>query len=99
MGPIWDMDWSSACMGDVKHTDKWQTLYFRANAQGQQWYKFLVQDPYYLALAQVRYQEVRDLMEEMVREGGTIDQQQEYLAESGADNDKLWPRGSFSRDS
>ena len=99
MGPIWDMDWSSACMGDVKHTDKWQTLYFRANAQGQQWYKFLVQDPYYLALAQVRYQEVRDLIEEMVREGGTIDQQQEYLAESGADNDKLWPRGSFTRDS
>ena len=99
MGPIWDMDWSSACMGDVKHTNKWQTNHFGMNAQGQQWYKFLVQDPYYLALAQVRYHEVRDLMEEMVKDGGTIDQQQEYLAESGADNDKLWPRGSFSRDS
>ncbi|MEE0831564.1 MAG: CotH kinase family protein, partial [Longicatena sp.] len=57
MGPIWDMDWSSACMGDVKHTNKWQTNHFGMNAQGQQWYKFLVQDPYYLALAQVRYHE------------------------------------------
>ena len=99
MGPIWDMDWSSDCMGDVSHTNKWQTVHFGANAQKFQWYKYLVQDPYFLSLAQVRYQEIRPLLEEMIEKDGIIDQQQVYMAESGADNDKLWPRGSFMNDS
>lgn len=99
MGPIWDMDWSSHGMGDTSYYNRWQTLHFSLKAQNTQWYKYIVKDPYYLALAQVRYQEIRPLIEDIIKDGGIIDQQQVYLAESGAANDKIWPRGNFNKDS
>lgn len=90
MGPIWDMDWAANGEGDTKRYDQWQTKYFQANAQKQQWYTQLIKDPYFLMRAQQRYWEIHDLLENMVKKDGKIDEYTTYLKESANINDKKW---------
>ena len=98
MGPIWDMDWSSSGEGDTKHTNRWATLHFGVNAQARQWYKDLVKDPYFLVRAQERYWEIRDLQVQDMLD--VMDDNYEYLKESGAADGVAWGKGdkSFGND-
>ncbi len=94
MGPIWDMDWSSgADQGSTYLTNQWATLYFSTNAQAQQWYKFLVQDPYFMVRAQERYWEIRnnevaDMLDE-------LESNYTLLKESAYANQERWGHQSF----
>jgi len=93
MGPIWDMDWSSAGEGDTDHTDKWATTYFSDRAQRYNWYKYLVQDPYFLVKVQERYWEIREKqVQDMV---DSVPVNYEYLKESAAADGKAW---GYSKD-
>lgn len=90
MGPVWDMDWSANGQGDTKWYDKWQTKYFQAKWQKQQWYTQLIKDPYFLMKAQQRYQEIRGLLGDIVKKDGKIDEYTSYLKESADLNDQVW---------
>jgi hypothetical protein len=91
MGPVWDMDWSSA--GEGEHSelyDQWQVIFYSNYNQNHQWYKGLVKDPYFLSRVKKFWDQYRDEIYEMVAEGGDIDQIYEYIAESGTANGELW---------
>ena len=89
MGPIWDMDWSSGAAGtSAGATNKWATNYFNVEAQRYQWYKYLVQDPYFLVRAQERYWEIRD--EQLQSMLDSMDVHYEYLKESGQADYEVW---------
>lgn len=91
MGPMWDMDWSSGAEGtSTTAVNKWATLNFSTNAQAGQWYKGLVEDPYFLVKVRERYLEIRD--EQIQDMLDSIDVHYEYLKESGAADTELWTR-------
>ena len=92
MGPIWDMDWSSGGEGQTYHTEQWATRYYSTNAQANNWYKYLIQDPYFFLKAQERYWEIRnDQVADMMTE---IDTSYELLKTSAKANGERWGYGS-----
>ena len=92
MGPIWDMDWSSGGEGQTHITNEWATRHYSMNAQANSWYKFLIQDPYFIVKAQERYWQIRnDQVVDMLAE---LDSNYELLKESAAGNGKRWNYGS-----
>lgn len=92
MGPIWDMDWSSGGEGQTHITDEWATRHYSTNAQANSWYKFLIQDPYFIVKTQERYWQIRnDQVVDMLEE---LDSNYELLKESAAGNGKRWNYGS-----
>lgn len=94
MGPIWDMDWSSdSGVGNTNYTDRWQTLHFNDGAQSQQWYKFIIKDPYFAVRARERYLEIRDtLLEDIVKADGIIDAKEAYLSKAAVVDMRYWNR-------
>ena len=88
MGPIWDMDWSSGGEGETYQTEQWATVYYSTNAQANNWYKYLIQDPYFFIKAQERYWEIRDAqVADMMAQ---IDSSYDILKESAAANGERW---------
>ena len=55
-------------------------------AQNQQWYKYLLSEPYFAVKVYECYRDNRQNFEDIVRDGGIIDQQAEYLKESADAN-------------
>ncbi len=101
MGPIWDMDWAAgADQSAAKAYDQWHTKYFSMDAQKDQWYKYIVNDSYFLIKARERYLEIRDtLIEDMIKDNGSIDQYIAYLHASAEKNDDVWyGAGTFDRE-
>lgn len=100
MGPLWDWD---LCAGGSMviefrdYTQTWQTLYRQLSpAQGQQWYRYLIKDPEFLQKAYDRYHSIRNtLIEDLIRNGGVIDQFAAYLAQSGQLNLEKWPSNNM----
>ena len=92
MGPIWDMDWSSGGEGQTYHTEQWATRYYNTNAQASNWYKSLIQDPYFFVKAQERYWEIRD--EQVADMMAQLDSNYELLKESAKANGQKWGYGS-----
>ena len=92
MGPIWDMDWSSGGEGQTYHTEQWATRYYSTNAQANNWYKYLIQDPWFFIKAQERYWEIRDdQVADMLDE---IDSSYALLKTSAKANGERWGYGS-----
>ena len=88
MGPIWDMDWSSGGEGQTYHTEQWATRYYSTNAQANNWYKYLIQDPYFFMKAQERYWEIRN--EQVADMLAELDSNYELLKESAKANGERW---------
>ena len=88
MGPIWDMDWSSNGMGDTYYTDKWGVQFFGGPGQDDNWFRYLVKDPYFLIKAQERYWDIRNHQISTMLE--RFDKDYEYLKESAEANGSLW---------
>ena len=92
MGPIWDMDWSSGGEGATYQTEQWATRYYSTNAQADNWYKYLIQDPWFFIKAQERYWEIRyNQVEAMLAE---LDSNYELLKTSAKANGERWGYGS-----
>ena len=99
IGPQWDMDW---CWGnrnmygiDTNFPENWHTtMEYFANEQyyqTQQYNRLLIHDPFFLARVYEKYHQIRPtLIEEMIREGGSIDAYAAYLKESAKKNDERW---------
>lgn len=77
MGPAWDYDWTWNA-SYVVPTDEWWTdqTYYNQTAH---WYKYLVQDPYFLAQAYALYQAHRDEFAQVYADGGLFDRTAEAL--------------------
>lgn len=94
----WDYDcaWGNSMFGlNTWYPEEWQTTsdYFANETYYQtvQWNRFLIRDPYFLALAQEKYWQIREpFLEELVRDGGLIDRYAEALAPAAEANDKRW---------
>ncbi len=94
MGPVWDMDWSSAGEGNTKAYDQWATKFFNIKAQNYQWYKQIIKDPAFVLQAYNLYNEIRStLIEDIIKQGGIIDTKESYLSQSAAENIKRWYGG------
>ena len=88
MGPIWDMDWSSGGEGETYITNQWATIHYSTNAQASQWYKDLIQDPYFIVKAQERYWEIRNAqVADMLAE---LESNYALLKTSAEANGDLW---------
>ncbi len=98
IGPQWDFDW---CWGninmygiDTNYPTDWHTTieYFTNEQcyQSYQWNRLLVKDPYFLVRAYEKYEKIRPIIEDMIKEGGLIDQYEEYLTAAGEANDRRW---------
>ncbi len=94
MGPIWDMDWSSDSLVSSSQGsgayNVWQTVKFSDGAQANQWYKSVIQDPYFAVKTYELYARMRAKMGEMVADNGTLAAYQSLLAESAQANESLW---------
>lgn len=98
-GPQWDFDW---CWGNtnmynietVNEPIEWHTTIESFTSeqpyQSYQFNRLLIKDPYFLVRVYEKYHNVRDVMEDMIKEGGLIDQYEDYLAEAGQANDIRW---------
>ena len=92
MGPIWDMDWSSGGEGQTYISNEWATRHYSTNAQANSWYKYLIQDPYFITRAQERYWEIRDdQVADMMEE---LDSNEQLLKTSAKANGQRWGYGS-----
>lgn len=92
MGPIWDMDWSSA--SDVSATNfpkEWQTFHFNADGQSTQWYKYITKDPYFAIKARELYLELRETyLQDLIDTNGIIDANSNYLSRAAQANTERW---------
>ena len=89
IGPVWDMDWTSNSQisaGETSNYRAWMVVTRSAEAQANSWYKTLIGDPYFVTKLYECYKENRQNFEDIVKTGGILDQQKEYLLESGNAN-------------
>ena len=89
IGPVWDMDWTSNSQisaGETGNYRAWMVVTRSAEAQANSWYKSLIGDPYFVTKLYECYKENRQNFEDIVKTGGILDQQKEYLLESGNAN-------------
>lgn len=94
MGPIWDMDWcAGGPIASSTPITKWQTLLYDDEIANEQWYRFLMKDPYFAYKVKNLYDEYRDDIENFISEGGRIDANAQYLKEAALKNDKKWNYG------
>lgn len=99
LGPAWDYDWAfgndNMFRIHTDFTDIWQTTdhYFTNEQyyQSVQWNRFLIKDPYFLLQVYNKYKEIRTtVLENIIKDGGTLDVQYDYLYQAGIANDNRW---------
>ena len=98
LSPAWDFDWAwgnSLNNVDTWIWDDWQTTNdyytYETYYQSVQWNRYLIRDPYFLVLAWEKYREIREpVLEELIRDGGKIDQYAEFLRPAAKANDARW---------
>lgn len=96
MGPVWDMDWAcGATHSAATNPEVWQTVNFSADAQNNQWYKYLIGDPYFVLKVYNRYWNIRDRLESMIKDNGLIEQNRIYLKEAAQTNINKWNGGTY----
>lgn len=97
--PAWDFDWAFGNNNmyniPTNFPTGWHTTnnYFTNEQyyQSVQWNRYLVRDPYFLKLAYEKYQEIRPtVIENIIKDGGLLDQYYDDLYEAGVANDSKW---------
>lgn len=88
-GPIWDFDFSSGGVAPfgAQSSTAWIT-------KTRRWFSDIMKDPYFAIKVRELFIENEEYFNNLVAEGGTLDQWYEYLYESGVKNTYLW---HFSR--
>ncbi len=106
MGPAWDYDWAWGNINMYSMTgpfvyDNWHTTlcgmdtfqggFAEQGYQKEQWNRYLVKDPYFVTKAFEFYKENRPtVIEDIMKEGGTIDALQEKYRSASLANDDKW---------
>ncbi len=97
IGPVWDMDWTSNSIVSQYETGKYDTWMVVSSQGGsialreqkESWYRYLIGDPYFVEKLYECYWDYREKFEDIAKDGGIIDQERAYLAESGESNYNL----------
>lgn len=101
IGPQWDFDWAWGNINmyniDTNYPESWHTtedaFTVEQYYQKVQWNRMLIRDPYFLALAYEKYNEIRDtVIEDMIKDGGKIDTYMKTLRTSALANDYKWKK-------
>lgn len=99
LNPVWDFDW---CFGNLNmynintyFPQSWHTTnnYFTNEYyyQSVQWNRYLIKDPFFLFGVYNKYKEIRPtVINDIIKDGGKIDQYEQLLKEAGDRNDDLW---------
>lgn len=98
IGPVWDYDWAwgnSNYKIDTWAPKSWHTTNeFFSNEeyyQTIQWNRYLIRDPYFLVCIYEKYWEIRNtVIEEMIRDGGLIDEYADHYKRAADANDERW---------
>jgi len=95
-GPVWDFDISSGSFRSYYGTKGWAvTASISGWYEKQDFWKDMVDDPYFQMKARERYWQIRPVMEELIQEDGIIDNYVEYLYEAACANELLWTGDGF----
>ncbi|MCQ2394553.1 MAG: CotH kinase family protein [Kiritimatiellae bacterium] len=84
-GPVWDFDYGVGNYQMTYNPTAWLVNYHRANA-----FKEWADDPWFCTLLWTRYPAARAAFEEIVKDGGLIDQYYEQLRIPAEVNDAKW---------
>jgi len=99
ISPEWDFDWAFGNINmyniDTDYPTGWHTTndYFTNEQyyQSVQWNRYLVKDPYFLKACYDKYLEIRPtLIEDIIKDGGTLDTYYEELYNAAIANDTRW---------
>ncbi len=99
MGPEWDFDWAWGNI-NMYGTNTWYPASWHTTEddftkeqyyQTVQWNRCLIRDPYFLVRVYEKYHEIREtVIEDMIKDEGTIDSYEKQLEAAGAANDERW---------
>jgi hypothetical protein len=101
MGPEWDFDWAWGNLNmfgtNTWYPTSWHTTekaFVREQYyQTVQWNRCLIRDPYFLVRVYEKYKEIRGtIIEDMIKNGGTIDTYAAQLTDAAAANDVRWSK-------
>lgn len=91
IGPVWDMDWTSNSLvssgsDGTGRYNVWMVKEAAQDAQAESWYRYLIGDPYFVLKMYQCFKANRTYMDDIVKKGGIIDTQKEYLREAARAN-------------
>lgn len=90
-GPVWDFDIGGGSFRSFFDAEQWSVTGTVVGwYEGQDFWKEVVDDPYFQIRAQERYWSIRPYLAELVADGGIIDGYADAIYESGAANELLW---------
>lgn len=97
-GPAWDFDISSNSVRAVTSPTGWAVTNSAADlVNGQDIYREVVSDPYFVIKAQERYWQIRQYYEDLFKDEGIIDTYEEKIYESSLANEMIWTNsGQYS---
>lgn len=99
MGPVWDFDWAWGNINmfniNTWYPDSWHTteddFTYEQYYQTVQWNRSLIRDPYFIVKVYEKYKEIRNtLIEDMIKDGGTIDTYAARIKNAAEANDARW---------
>ena len=90
MGPIWDMDWSSGRTHSEISYEQWWSVYYGEKSTDALWYRYVIQDPYFLSIMKEVWDSSYDAIQALVAENGTLQQTYDYIYESAVANASRW---------
>ena len=88
-GPVWDFDWGCASIVVGTSAENWKIT---LGNNKQNFYKDFADDPLFIAKATEKYWQIRPFLESLIAEGGILDNNVEYLLESGLADHEVWDR-------
>lgn len=92
-GPTWDFDYGCGAFPLNAVPSGWKiSKNVSDDKRDANFYKEFLDDPLFIAKASEKYWEVRPYLQSLIDDGGVIDTNAEYLAESGEADSSLWDR-------
>ena len=92
-GPVWDFDFSSGGVSpfSAQNPTDWTSdnRYWGATTE-KWWFNRAMRDPYFAVKARSIYLEQEEYLNDIIADGGMLDEWRDYLAESGRYNYELW---------
>ena len=88
-GPVWDFDWGCGSSAVGNYPSGWKVS---KSDDELAFFKEFTDDPLFICKATEKYWEIRPFLEELVKEGGVLDSEIEYLQESGIADEARWDR-------
>lgn len=86
-GPVWDFDYGAGSSAVGLDASGWK---FTRSGSDQNFFRYWVDDPLFAENAVETYHQLRPYLENLIQDGGLLDQHFAYLRESGQANEGIW---------